>query len=93
MNEEQLEAQQDAEMLEERTALGYRKEGKWRGHSQYKCNHCAYDSLSEATIRDHTIKAHQDKILEAAGVRKLGVTLYDADDKKIEYVSEEPDED
>ncbi len=90
------EKEKDAELFDERQALGYRKEGEWRGHKQFHCNHCPFDSLHEAVIRDHTIKRHQSAILEKAGVRKLSVPLFDGDGKKIEFIDvndEEAEED
>lgn len=87
------EAKQDEEMFEERKSMGYRKEGEWRGYKQYKCNHCPFDSLQEPVIRDHTIKRHQVQMLEAAGVRRLSVPLFDGDGKQIEFIENEQEED
>lgn len=61
---------------------GYRQEGQWRGHIQYKCNFCPYDDLNEVRIRDHVIQRHQLQLIKTQTV-PVTVPLFDASGKQV----------
>lgn len=38
-----------------------KKRDTWRGHAVYRCSQCAFSTLHEGKLTDHTAKAHPSR--------------------------------
>ena len=47
------------------------REGEWRGHRQWICDEHRFDTLVEATAREHVAEFHADEAIDAATVTEL----------------------
>lgn len=56
--------------------------GSWRGHPQFKCRHCAFDSLEREITEDHVFTRHLMPGMQPAE-RPLEALLFDEGGNKI----------
>jgi len=65
---------------------GY-EESTWKGHPQFKCKYCPFDSLDEGITRDHVFSVH---VRPAVTQRPLDASLFDSSGAQIKTIEVTP---